>query len=302
MKKALSLTLILLLSTFTLSHAFFGSKMGKARDLIKVERYQEAHKILDQILVDNPTDAGDYFDVGKAYLDMGWNGQAEKTFGILVRKLDGTYGNKVASLFMAKGDTNRAMKFDPSLKADIARDAFSKGKYDEALRLSPSLKPEICNDLMTKADKANDEDCIDLYKKAERYCDKGSERFKKAGKRLETIANQIEKVNVVDPRVRKYLEQAKKYNGDVRPYLKEYGPGFYPFPLKKGETNGHWIAPIAGRRTDFMFSSTKGSKFEIILDNGKVVKICDGEKMPSAYSGNMMIRALEDSKIFLEME
>ena len=306
-------TVFLTIALNTTGLAFFDSAVDKAEDYMKAKMVPQAVQVLEKEINEDPTNEEAHFLLGQCYLKEGRFRQAEERFESATA-LKASYGSKVGQIYhsegmqaLRSGDTRKAkilldqaINYQPSLKTGVAQACLDKGYVDLAILFKPSLQSNVCDSLMDKADKAPYESCIEFYQQAERYCDKDSERFKQAGKRLEAVANKIEKENIIDPRVKTYLDQAKKYNDDVRPYVKEYGPGYYQFILKKGETNGHWIAPITGRRTSLRFEITEGSKFDIILDNGTVVPW--NEQMPPEYDGNMMIRAVEDSHVFIDFK
>jgi len=149
-------------------HALFESKVQKAQQLIQIERYEDALRLLNEAVLDDPANPATHFEVGKAYLGMGREAAAEKTFSVLVRKLDPAYGVTVGKLYHDKGDWQRAVQFDPSRKAATAQDLFKKAKaalagddiaggsrsLRAAVSLDPTLKTEASDYLVELGDNA----------------------------------------------------------------------------------------------------------------------------------------------------
>ncbi|NTU50418.1 MAG: tetratricopeptide repeat protein [Desulfobulbaceae bacterium] len=175
------------------------TKIEKAQKLIKVERYQEAERFLEQAIVDDPTNPTVHFAVGRVYLDMGRDSQAEETFSVLVRKLDPTYAHKVGELFRNRGDTllqredssaartayERAMRFSPDLRTGVSQRLVKLGKdqlkskgpasaesnFSIAYAVNPGIGTSIHEAYYQLALEASDETCLPLYQMAKKYSD-----------------------------------------------------------------------------------------------------------------------------------
>jgi len=97
------------------SHALFDDKIDKAYELFRIERHEDALRLLDEAILDDPTNPKTHFRVGQAYLIMGRDHEAKNIFSVLVRKLDKSYGVKVGKLYFERGDWQQAVEFDQSL-------------------------------------------------------------------------------------------------------------------------------------------------------------------------------------------
>jgi tetratricopeptide (TPR) repeat protein len=144
MKKAVILTTVLW-AVFLFSpcaQGFLGNKIDKANSLIKIDRYEEASKLLYQAVIDNPSNAKVQFQAGLAYLKMNETGEADRCFRAAVKLNPAQYKKEVVKTYMslgyaslkngnigkAKYEFAKAADYDPAVCKKFAEDLFFFGK------------------------------------------------------------------------------------------------------------------------------------------------------------------------------
>ena len=79
------------------------SKIDKARDYAKIERFSEASQLLDELILDDPLNAKNHYKAALIYEQMGAYRQADRAFRNAAKL--GNYGPKIAKSYEEMGYT-----------------------------------------------------------------------------------------------------------------------------------------------------------------------------------------------------
>ncbi len=311
---------VLLASLFVFSSQAFALSdvnVSKAKDFMKAGMYPQAVSLLEKATKKKPTNAEAYFELGICYLQQNKIKQAGKRFSSAV-KLKDDYKFKVGNEYkkygldkLDNGNTDKgytllkkAVEYQPALKQELADAFYQEGifsidhKYfNLAIQFDHSYKIKIYNILMDKADRMNDDACIKLYIAAYKYYTAGDVRGKKAGTRLLTISEGLEKEGAFDSEVKEFRNAAEKFIF-VPSDFKVYKLGDNPtFKLKKGQTTDTYIR--FADNFSYLFKHTN-KKYELIFRNGKIIKKWAGETIPNQIDSDFKIRAKEDVTVTIK--
>ncbi len=216
----------------TTSHAFFKNDVDKAKDFMKVDMYPQAIELLNKRINEKPTDAEAHFQLGLCYMSTGDFRKADKRFSSGV-KLEPDYKGKIGREFkqagidaLIDGKTGKAktlfltaVKYQPDLQDGIATYAFGKGKasfdhgryrtaderFSVVVALDITLHQEICDMFFEAGEAADNNSCVDLYKRAKGYC---STHNKEMGQRFVKLAKAD---GISDAQKQKYKKEAGLY-------------------------------------------------------------------------------------------
>lgn len=225
-KRILSVCLfcVIPLSAFCLLTVFLPSDIGMAQPISDGARKPvqtincASIKDLNTRLKNAPGDPDILFQLGVCLIKNGRHALAHKVFDRAFR-VDSRYGSRIARQYMTAGHKQlqdgrirqcrilfqKAVRFDPRLRADIAKDAFQQGKWlfgrglydaaDERFAIANSLddsyRTEICDMYFTLGNALDRKKCLELYRLASWYC---SDHNEEIGLRLLEIAkNQTSK-------------------------------------------------------------------------------------------------------------
>ncbi|NOY12865.1 MAG: hypothetical protein GXP51_04030, partial [Deltaproteobacteria bacterium] len=116
------------------------SKIDMARDYVKIERFSEASRLLDELILADPLNATIHYKAALIYEQMGDHRQADRAFRNAAKL--GNYGPKIAKSYKDKGYAairsgqtgeaqrafNKATSYDPALSSKLAEDLYYDGE------------------------------------------------------------------------------------------------------------------------------------------------------------------------------
>ena len=315
---------------FSVQAGLFDDLIDKANKLVKIERYQEAHALIEKAILNHPDDPSIHYRAGLAYARMGrnWKRYVDASFDNVYRTRPNKYLVKVSAYYknmaymaLKGGDANQAIRqfrrsflFDPAVKGKTIKDLFSLGKdyfsqqmYDNAYNnlraayfLDNSLGDQI-SDIYFDACKKSDKPCFNLYRRAHEFSRKHDDEIVKAlmGLYRSKVTAPHQKADI-KKEVKFYVSNQtfKKLFPPPPPDFKIYPPGTYTFTLKAGETTDHWIMFPYGRTNHYSLSSAD-EKYQILYSEGDQYNCWETEKLPHKTRAKFKIKAITDQKIKL---
>jgi len=306
----------------------------KANDFISAGMADEAVHALETGIQEKPKDHEAHWMLGKLYLERGSYSSAETRFNSAVL-LNSSYGSGLGNLYKNAGSKvlsigkikqafllfNKAINYDPKLKNSIIKLKTNylntlfllannqlvnkdikgaKQTHNRILNFFPEEKTAIFQSIIKVGNELNDTDCFNVYLYASTLCDNRCPQGRDVGVRLEKIALKLEKEDLIDPNVGRYLFLASKYKDDVKKYVVTYNLGEHPFKLSGGQITDHWIRFPRGFRTHNEYFSSN-PKFEIVYKSGKIVKAWENKFLQGEDNGDFKIRAIEDTFVVLKI-
>jgi tetratricopeptide (TPR) repeat protein len=213
-----------LLSTLVFSSCG-SSDVDKAKEFMAARMYPQAIELLNKRISEKPDDAEAHFQLGVCYINTGnYRGADERFASAVSLKFD--FGHQIGGEYRSAGlsalDTERmmqaktlmekAIQYQPDLRAGIAQDVLAKAKQGQgdtdtlfslAASLDESLKEEVGDHYYTLSQQAEGVRSVVLLKQANTYSGKHSQEL---GQKLLALAREKPKKD------RKlYIDQAKKY-------------------------------------------------------------------------------------------
>jgi tetratricopeptide (TPR) repeat protein len=137
----ISLTLLVFIICYiSPAFALFANDVDKAKDFMAAGMYPQAIELLNQRIIDKPTDSEAHFQLGICYINTGNYENADARFASAVR-IDANYGyniggeyQKAGSAALNKGQVSQAQSlftkavvYQPDLKKEIASECFEAG-------------------------------------------------------------------------------------------------------------------------------------------------------------------------------
>ncbi len=175
--KLLSVLILLLLVNTATSYALFESDVDKAKDYIKAGMFNQAIPILNQTIIDNPTNKDAHFLLAKCYLDIGNDYSAEERFNS-ANKLSSKYVQKTANAYRQAAD-----KAFTNNKLERAKNLFIK-----AMRYNSSLKAEACKFFIKLGNNASSNQAEAFYGLALNNCNEDPMLKKQIGEKYLKLA------------------------------------------------------------------------------------------------------------------
>ena len=245
-----------------------GTLKAAGTELLLRGMYYEANRLLASAAEYQPglrhVIATDYIDAGMAQLIKGRWGEATRLYREAV-----TY----------RPDARRVVA---SLTFDLGSAYANRGHYDRAdavFAITASFdgmrRPDICSQYRFLGDMADDEKCLTLYRRAQKY---GSQHNAAISRRLLAIAN----TRSTEREARRYRKEASQYV-IVRDDSKLYLPGSYTINLRPNETTEYWLRLPVFMNGVLLFSAD--NRFELLFDDGSRY---DQSKLETMPDGRML--------------
>ncbi len=299
--------------------AFWGDNLKKAKEFALIERYELADKAIQEVILEDPTNAEMHYQAGVIYFNMGWKGHWTKAFRIAV-KIDKTQSSKVAKFYeemgflqfkkenMSSSDILRyflpAIEFGGEKKKkeictqlhSISKDYVLEPNFKKAgesfralCRLCPENGDFACNALMRMADLYPVKSRLRIYRTVSSFSKVCNFQI---GEKIALIAklDNIEKSfsDKCKKEARKYLSKNEYEKFFPLDYV-IYGPGQAKvFKLKAGEVSDHYVRPKYGSHIRLQ---SKFGQYEVVMRSGKIYP---KGKFPKHNLEDFLIRAVTD--------
>jgi tetratricopeptide (TPR) repeat protein len=298
------------------SNCTFNKDVKEAKDYMAAGYYDLAAQSLIKRTDEKPDDAEAQFLLGECYLYEGYFNQANEQFIKVIRVSNYKYAPRVGMAYKNAGDKandngryetannmyQKAIEYGPDLRQEIVEQLytqgktyFKKGEYEvaekqfELVSNLDNVHSQEFSDLLFKVgNSADDNNCLDFYKKAKKYSSIHNDEI---GKRLLIIAyskNTEDEIQNWRKEASGFIEVPLDYQVCII--------GSNPFRLKKGELSDLWMRVPSEKNLTVSISSYSNN-YEVLnrdMDgNIKVFRIWRGERLPEHLSPDIKIKALE---------
>ena len=288
-----------------------------ATDYMAEGNYDLAAQSLIKRTYEAPDDAEAQFLLGECYLYEGYYDQANEQFIKVIRVSNYKYAPRVGMAYKNAGDKandngkyetannmyRKAIEYGPDFRQEIVEQLytqgktyFKKGEYEvaekqfELVSNLDNVHNQEFSDLLFKVgNSADDNNCLDFYKKAKKYSSTHNDEI---GKRLLTIAYSKN----TEDEIQNWRNQASGFI-ELPPDYKVCIIGSHTFRLKKGELSDLWMRVPSGINLTVTISSYSNNYEVLNRDIGgniRVYRIWKGERIPKQISLDIKIKALEN--------
>ncbi len=291
----------------------------------------EAFECVNKLIAEKPDNAYLHFLKGKYCLEKENVECAKERFSAV--PVRAKYGDEIAELYRARGyaevfsrdakqaetEYREAISYRPELSSPIAESLFQLGKktgrddiFFLAARINPSLQSDIAKhyDSLSRNAKTH-EGMVDNLGRAADFDPKFKGEFHEQKNQLGRFhldeakkwARLVGKEDVANEHkllARKYLGDAAVETELPEVVILKPRAESYVFKLKKGEQTESWLWGEQGVRTHMVFYSDN-HKYEVILQNGSLIKIWAKEHLPKEDNERFKIRAIDDTFIAIDV-